>query len=186
VGKIVDRGVDGGDKYRWQTIAELVVKNDWKRGAELGVWYGETFKYLIKNCPSLTLFGVDLYEQQSDNDGPQKYYPGEDGHKWEHEKYYKDVLKFCESSNGRATIYKGKTTDAANLIEDESLDFVFIDADHSFKGVDEDILYWAPKVRQGGYIIGHDIHWPTVKGAVEKHFGNDYLTSEDFIWYVIK
>lgn len=186
MGRITDRGVDGGNTYRWQTIAEFVNRNRWTSGAELGVWYGETFKYLVNNCPSLTLFGVDLYEQQPENDGPQKYYPGEDGHKWEHEKYYADIQKFCETSNGRAKIYKGKTTDAAKLIADESLDFVFIDADHSFMGVDEDITHWAPKVKKDGYIIGHDIHWPTVKSAVEKHFGNEYQKSEDFIWYVIK
>jgi hypothetical protein len=186
MGRIVDRGVDGGTTYRWITISRFANQNNWKFGAELGVWYGETFKYLVNNCPSLTMLGVDLYEQQPENDGPQKYFPGEDGHKWEHDKYYEDLKRFCAKTNGRARIHKGKTTEAAQLVEDESLDFVFIDADHSFKGVDEDIAHWSPKVKKGGYIIGHDIHWPGVKQAVEKHFGTDYQTDEDFIWYVIK
>ena len=184
--RIVDRGVDGGTTYRWKTIAEFATNNNWKSGAELGVWYGETFKYVVNNCPNLTMLGVDLYEQQPNNDGPQKYYPGEDGHKWEHEKYYNDMIKFCETTSGRASIFKGTTVDAAKTVEDNSLDFVFIDADHSFNGVDTDITHWFSKVKTGGYVIGHDIHWPGVKQAVEKHFGSNYLTSEDFIWYVIK
>ena len=186
MGKIRDRGHDGGDVWRWQTIERFVKENGWTNGAELGVWYGETFKHLVNNCPHLKLFGVDLYAAQPENEGPQKYLPGEDGHMWKHESYYADVRSFCESTNGRATIYRGYTNDASKLVEDESLDFVFIDADHSFKGVDEDIQHWAPKVKKGGYIIGHDIHWPTVRSAVEKHFASNYQTEQDFIWYVVK
>lgn len=186
MGRIHDRGHDGGDVWRWLTIERFIKENGWTKGAELGVWYGETFKYLVNNCPDLNLFGVDLYAPQPENEGPQKYLPGEDGHIWTHDKYYEDVSNFCQQSNGRATIYKGYTNDASQLVEDESLDFVFIDADHSFKGVDEDIAHWMPKVRKGGYVIGHDIHWPTVKDAVEKHFGENYNKEQDFIWYVIK
>ncbi len=186
MGKIIDRGHDGGDIYRWQTLERFVKENNWTNGAELGVWYGETFKYLINNCKDLRLFGVDLYAQQPDNVGPQRYIPGEDGHLWKHEEYYADVKSFCDASNGRATIYRGYTNEASKLIEDESLDFVFIDADHSFRGVDGDITHWMPKVKKGGYVIGHDIHWPSVKSAVEKHFGENYHKEQDFIWYVVK
>lgn len=186
MGKIFDRGHDGGNKWRWQTIEEWVKANDWRYGAELGVWYGETFKHLVQNCPNLNLLGVDLYQEQPQNSGPQRYFPGEDGHMWEHEKYYADVKKFCSTTNGRATIYRGTTIEASTRVEDESLDFVFIDADHSFEGVDQDIIHWSPKVKSGGYIIGHDIHWPSVKQAVEKHYDKQYNTAEDFIWYVIK
>ncbi len=186
MGKIQDRGHDGGDVWRWQTIERFVKENGWTNGAELGVWYGETFKHLINSCPDLKLFGVDLYAPQPENEGPQKYLPGEDGHVWTHDRYFNDVSDFCRGSGGRATLYRGYTNDASKLVEDESLDFVFIDADHSFKGVDEDITHWMPKVKKGGYVIGHDIHWPTVKSAVEKHFGNNYQTEQDFIWYVVK
>jgi hypothetical protein len=184
--RIYDRGHGGGTAWRWQTIQKYAIENGWKNGAELGVWYGETFKYLVNNCPELTMLGVDLYEPQPDNDGPQKYYPGEHGHLWEHDVYYNDMMKFCSKTNGRASIFKGTTTDAAKTVEDESLDFVFIDADHSFRGVDTDITHWYSKVKPGGYIIGHDIHWIGVKEAVEKHFGTDYHTADDFIWYVVK
>jgi hypothetical protein len=186
MGIIQDRGHDGGDTYRWSTLERFIKENNWAVGAELGVWYGETFKHLVNNCQNLRLFGVDLYAQQESNGGPQKYVPGEDGLAWEHEKYYADVKAFCNTTNGRATIYRGFTNDASKLVEDESLDFVFIDADHSFEGVDGDITHWMPKVKKGGYVIGHDIHWPTVKSAVEKHFGQDYKKEQDFIWYVVK
>ena len=71
--------------------------------------------------------------------------------------------------------------------EDESLDFVFIDADHSYNGVMRDVEAWAPKVRKGGMIIGHDIHFPTVKQAVEELYGEgNYIVEDDFLWLVEK
>jgi hypothetical protein len=63
MGRIMDRGHDGGNTWRWMTLERLVKDNNWTKGAELGVWYGETFKYLVNNCPNLNLFGVDLYAE---------------------------------------------------------------------------------------------------------------------------
>ena len=45
---------------------------------------------------------------------------------------------------------------AVTRFEDNSIDFVYVDARHDYKGVLEDLrLYW-PKVRQGGILAGHD------------------------------
>lgn len=50
---------------------------------------------------------------------------------------------------------------ATNMYTDGSLDFVFIDADHSYAAVAADIDAWLPKVRKGGIIAGHDYcEWP--------------------------
>jgi hypothetical protein len=44
----------------------------------------------------------------------------------------------------------------SELFEDNSLDFVYIDANHTYEGVKEDIKYWYPKVKPGGLLLGHD------------------------------
>ena len=46
--------------------------------------------------------------------------------------------------------------EALNDIPNESLDFVYIDGNHHFKYVAEDICGWSKKVRKGGIISGHD------------------------------
>jgi hypothetical protein len=46
--------------------------------------------------------------------------------------------------------------DALEGFPDNSLDFVFIDGNHSFPYVAEDIFYWEKKVRPGGIVSGHD------------------------------
>ena len=55
---------------------------------------------------------------------------------------------------------------AAGQYADHSLDFVYIDADHSYASVVEDINAWKNKVKQGGFIAGHDSYMPEVLQAV--------------------
>jgi hypothetical protein len=56
----------------------------------------------------------------------------------------------------RTTYYKQRSLEAVNSFEDESLDFVFIDANHKYEYVKADLEAWYPKVRQGGIIAGDD------------------------------
>ncbi len=184
VGRIRDRGHDGGHYWRWLTIEKFVRKNGWTKGVELGVWRGETFKHVVKTCKDLNMIGVDLYAAQPESTGPEKWTPGENGHAWDHDRYYQDMLNFCSKYPERASIIKDYTTEAAKMFEDEHFDFVFIDADHSYEGVMRDVEAWTPKIRKGGYIIGHDIHFPTVMKAVNELYGNDYNREDDFIWWV--
>ena len=187
MGRIRDRGNDGGNTYRWFTIEKFVKENNWTRGVELGVHDGVNFKHLIKSCPELHLIGVDLYEAQPDNNGPEKWTPGENGHPWKHNQYHQNMLKFCEGYSDRAGIIKDYTTSAAEHFAEESLDFVFIDADHGYEGCLRDIKAWAGKVKPGGRVMGHDIHFPTVKQAVTEYFGpNSWNVEDDFIWWIQK
>jgi hypothetical protein len=184
---IRDRGYNGGNVWRWETLERFVKENSWEHGVELGVWKGETFKHLVKTCSNLKMVGVDLYASQPENNGPEKWLPGENGHSWDHEHYYQDLLKFCEHYSDRASIIKDYTTKAAEQFEDKSIDFVFIDADHGYEGCLRDIQHWAPKVKNGGYVIGHDIHFPTVEKAVTEYFGsNSWNVEDDFVWWVKK
>lgn len=58
--------------------------------------------------------------------------------------------------------------EAAKLYEDKSLDFVFIDAGDDYDSVKADIAAWAPKVRHGGLLAGHDFNPATPNNDVER------------------
>lgn len=62
------------------------------------------------------------------------------------------------------------SVEASKLYEDNSLDFVFIDADHEYEGVKADILHWLPKVKTNGVLAGHDFahYCPGVMKAVKE------------------
>ena len=76
---------------------------------------------------------------------------------------------------------KMRTQEAASLVQDETLDFVFIDADHSETGVRRDLEDWLPKVKSDGWILGHDINWPGVRKVVEQ-LCPGYLIGPDNTW----
>jgi predicted O-methyltransferase YrrM len=83
--------------------------------------------------------------------------------------------KFKSNMNRLDGLYKEHrmtTNEAVHLFKDESLDGVFIDADHSYEAVKLDIQNWMPKVRKGGILAGHDYTsaWPGVIRAVDEIF----------------
>lgn len=57
---------------------------------------------------------------------------------------------------GVVTILKGKSNDFYSNVDDESIDFLFIDGDHRYSQVIQDIDNWYPKIKVGGVISGHD------------------------------
>jgi predicted O-methyltransferase YrrM len=77
------------------------------------------------------------------------------------------------------------STVASRSFSDASLDFVFIDADHSYEAVKLDIAAWLPKVKAGGYIGGHDLCFEGVKRAVDEMLGSRYtVMSDGWCWLV--
>ena len=85
-----------------------------------------------------------------------------------------------------------RSVQAAKLIPDGSLDFVFLDADHSYPGISSDIALWGPKIKKGGVLCGHDYDHPSfpdwgVKRAVDEFIAESGLTLElgaDWTWFI--
>ena len=53
-------------------------------------------------------------------------------------------------------VLRGKTTEIIDEIKDESLDFVYIDGDHTLKGITIDLINLWPKIKKNGFIVGDD------------------------------
>lgn len=54
------------------------------------------------------------------------------------------------------SVIRLSSVQASRAFDDESLDAVFIDADHSYQAVKDDINCWLPKVKKSGILAGHD------------------------------
>ena len=72
---------------------------------------------------------------------------------------YKNVVKV-----------KSDSIDAVSQFEDESIDLIYIDSDHSSDRVKQEIDAWLPKIKSNGFIAGHDINMPTVYNVVTRYF----------------
>lgn len=107
-------------------------------GVELGVFRGDFSFQLLNSWPG-HLIGVDCFNN------------GTDFH------ILMDAARYNKLfiDEGRYWIIVNTTDSAANLVQYE-LDFVFVDADHSYESVKNDMCNWWPKIRSGGILCGHD------------------------------
>lgn len=127
-------------------LPKLYAKLGFHRGAEIGVWRGEYSEQFCQANPALHLTCVDAWTPYPDYRSyrrPSKFIEAETDARQRLAKYGCSILR-------------GFSLDVAKTIPNESLDFVYIDANHSFDAVMQDIIYWAPKVRVGGIVSGHD------------------------------
>jgi hypothetical protein len=69
---------------------------------------------------------------------------------------YDWVVNTFKSYNDMLTIIKGKSEDVIPTLKDQSIDILFIDADHRYSAVKRDIELSIPKVKPGGILCGHD------------------------------
>lgn len=161
---------------RFDFLAFCVRQNGWTSGAELGLWEGRTIHHLLWHLPDLTMIGVDLWQTQPENPGPEGY----EG--WDHDHHEQVCRNRCAPFGDRVRIIKDWTVEAAKQVDDASLDFVFIDADHSEEGCRRDIEAWLPKIKPTGWVMGHDINWPGVRAAVEDLVPG-YEIGPNVVWF---
>lgn len=139
-------------------------------GAEVGVWRGDMSYYLLKSCPTLHLRMVDSWAAPAAQ--PEHYRQSDDFHAHLSESvqlgYMQAAINATAFATDRRTIARLPSAEAAARVEDGSLDFVFIDGDHSYEGVLTDIGAWLPKIRPDGFVSGHDYHPQRNK---QKNFG---------------
>lgn len=165
---------------RWlpgEDIPKIITDVKTPVGVEIGTAEGHTTEYLLNTISDLTLYGVDPYPEYIDWDGNTPKY---DENKNQH---HKKVEKF---SDRYTHVYK-TSDDAALEFEDESLDFVFIDGLHTYDQVLKDCINYYPKVKKGGYIIGHDFAriQDVNKAVVEfaKSVNKEILNARQDLWY---
>jgi glycosyltransferase involved in cell wall biosynthesis len=156
-----------------------------RRGAEVGVAFGGHSENILQNTEVERLYGVDSYRHRPDYDDPMNLpQPQFD--------------ELCEQTRKRL----GQFGDRFRLVREDSiagakvigeqLDFVYLDADHSYEGVAADLRAWYPKIREGGVIAGHDYghtHFPGVQRAVDEFFrrvGGAVQVLGGGVWWIEK
>ncbi len=129
------------------TLAQLFHVLEFHSGAEIGVECGLYSEVLCRENPGVRLLCVDAWQKYRD---------------------YRDHVSQAKLEGfaieaaarlapyPRATLVRQFSVEAARDVPDGSLDFVYIDANHRLERVIADLAAWAPKVRVGGIVAGHD------------------------------
>ena len=124
------------------------------RGAEIGVFAGDMSVALLRGNPILHLDMIDSWE------GDGKSYQGDSGDfhaklsQYSQDAFMEQAIERTAFAKDRRSIIASRSLDAAKLSGE--YDFVFLDADHSYEGCKADIQAWFPKVKEGGWLCGHD------------------------------
>jgi predicted O-methyltransferase YrrM len=155
------------------------IVNNAKQGqrlVEVGIYKGKSILYLAEGLNNkgvdVELYGVDtLLGSVEHNDAKNEILT----------KYFDNI----EPLRDQITTIVTTSLQASKLFENESLDFVFIDASHDYENVKADILAWMPKVKKGGILSGHDYnkHWPGVMQAVDEII-NHTKTIHGDVWEI--
>lgn len=125
-------------------FAQLINQREYRVAVEVGVKVGGFSEFLLRSCPSLTLYSVDRW----DLDGEKN-----------RAKHYPVACSRLSVFGDRSIVIRGRSVEVALQVLDQhpgGVCFVYIDADHSKRGVTKDISAWWRVVRPGGMLAGHD------------------------------
>ena len=166
---------------RFEWLAQNIQKNGFRVGAEIGVDQAVTTRYLLALCSQLHLYAVDNWARPTLMlVGTTKYFH-QDPH------YAEKIFDArTQAFKDRLTILRGLSWEMAARVPDNSLDFVFIDADHSYECVKRDILAWTPKLKQGRLMCGHDYDFDGVNKAITELVPTYKYAGMDHVWYATK
>ena len=130
------------------------------KGVEIGVFKGHFSKVILSKWEG-TLYMVDVWRGLGDE------YEDMSNHN-NHSDAFLNTMKNIEGYEDRGVMIRATSKVASEIFEDESLDFVYIDANHAYDFVVEDINLWFPKLKKGGVFAGHD------------YLGMDWYTDPNF------
>jgi hypothetical protein len=160
------RSMSGDNKEsKTSAVIGLIKEIQAERVAEIGVWRGGMCREILRNEEIQSFvkeyWAVDIW----DKGNSRKTY--EDWHSM-----YLNVCKYLPFFP-QLKVLRISSIEASKLFinrhlkEKRYFDLVFIDADHTFDAVFEDIQAWLPLIRDGGVLCGHDYY----KGAGARHPG---------------
>ncbi len=120
---------------------------------ELGAWKGKSAAFMaveiVNSGKGIHFDVVDLWERA-------EFLRTLEGHPYEPATNAEFVANTAPARTGIRRIIQSDTSAAAARYDDESVDFVYVDACHRYAGCKADLDAWWPKVRAGGILSGHD------------------------------
>lgn len=122
--------------------------------AEIGVFRGYHAYSMYNICKPLELVLIDPWQSPPPSDVQLDYKWAKIG-QLELERLYTNVCLMFNNCNN-VNIVRKSSLEGAALYPDNYFDWVYVDANHLYDPVMEDLKAWYPKVKKGGYLCGHD------------------------------
>lgn len=186
---------NGWPQLYYDVLPNVLQTYPFKTVLEVGVALGGHAETLLNHSSIETYYGVDPYCCYDPNDA-----------------FTLDIASYSNESlqanfdylfewvrdvrlapyQSRIQLIRKPSVEASASFENESLDCIFIDGDHRYEAVVEDLTAWYPKLKKGGLILGDDYWMEEVERGVNHYFSRNeqifFLTSNSGykIWAVKK
>ena len=155
-------------------LAHLFAELDFREGAEIGTDQGEYAEVLMKANEYLNLLCIDPWKAEAYQKGEQP--ESSEDQKFFDNRYQETVDRLSQFAN--AHIIRSTSMEVVDIVGDKTLDFVYIDGNHDFINVAQDIHHWFKKVKPGGILAGHDyVRYPSRKFNHVQKVVNAYMTT---------
>jgi len=158
-------------KNRTELINLFQSKNKIGRGIEIGTYEGEYASEILKTWTS-DLCLIDIWKTVNNIDYSDLC---------NREDYINVMHKCCQnisSHEERCYMIRSSSENAAKLFDNESFDFIYLDANHKYEFIKADMNLWFPKLRKGGVFAGHD--YLKIDWFVDKNFAEDGVNKHIF------
>lgn len=136
---------------RFDFWSRFIEANNIQFMAEVGVYQGDFALHVLERCPAIEkYYMVDPWRHLDEWNKPAN----ENDKTFE--EVYLETLSRTEFAAQKRIVMRGKTAEVIDFIPDNSLDFAYIDGDHTLKGITIDLIGLYPKIRGGGWLGGDD------------------------------
>ncbi len=135
----------------WMQLINKISQNKKVRIAEIGVWKGDFAYQVLKNCPNIEKYYlVDPWRHLKDWKKPFNV------SNEQFNSVFETTMRKLDFAKDKICVLRGTTLEVVDQINDSELDLVYIDGDHTAKGIVIDLIKLFPKVKEGGVIGGDD------------------------------
>jgi hypothetical protein len=139
---------------------------------EVGVFVGSNICWLAQKCEEREaypdIWAIDLWQCEEISQASKDHV----GVQSNFEQAFEDNLERCEILPWIKVI-KQDSLKAADYFRDKSIDFLFLDDDHTYPHTRDELVKWLPKMKKNSIIAGHDYPAPGVQRAVEEVLGRE-------------
>ena len=144
--------VDSGPYPRMELWWRLIDACQVKRIAEIGVAKGHFSAAILERCDSICqYYMVDPWRHLADWHKPGNLSEEQCEH------MHAEAMDRTEPWADKRIVLRGTTAEVVDQIPDETLDLVYVDGDHTLRGITVDLIKCYTKVRPGGWLTGDDL-----------------------------
>lgn len=145
----IQKAAEAGDRlHLWRSIVSLT---EAKTVCEVGVFRGEFAGFILGACDQVErYYMIDPWRNLTDWNKPANTSDAR------FSEIFDEAMMRTEAFASKRVVLRDTTSVASKQIDEHSLDCVYIDGDHTLRGITIDLIHMLPKVRHGGIIGGDD------------------------------